>query len=219
MLSARRGRSRGAATLEFQIVALFALLPLCLGTLQLALLMAENHHVDHAAFLAARGAAMAGGDLSTARNAFAQGALPLLLDSTEELAGGNVAGAVATAYARTAADLAAFARFRVVSPDAAAQSDFGIDRHGRRVIPNDALSYRPATRGERSGVTLQQANMLRIEVSWCRPLIVPFARELLIATLRVLDQDVWHNVCYAAGRIPIRAEGVSPMQSDFRVAG
>ena len=48
-------------------LALFALLPLCLGTLQLALLLAENHHIDHAEFLATRHAAMSQGDLDAAR--------------------------------------------------------------------------------------------------------------------------------------------------------
>lgn len=218
MLSVAPRYGRGAATLEFQIVALFALLPLCLGTLQLALLLAENHHIDHAAFMAARRAAMAQGDLDTARNAFAQGALPLLLDSSEEVAEGNLTARVATAYAAVRVDLAAFARFRLISPDADAQSDFAINRDGGRVIPNDALAYRSTQPGQKSGLTVQQANLLRLEVTWCRPLIVPFARELLLGLLRTVDRDAWHNLCYAAGRIPIRSEGISAMQSDFRVS-
>jgi hypothetical protein len=85
------------------------------------------------------------------------------------------------------------------------------------VIPNDALESRSMAPGRRSGISLQQANVLRLEISYCRPLIVPFAGPLLVGTLRLLDHDLWHQRCYAAGRIPVRSEGVAPMQSDFRV--
>ena len=48
------------ATLEFHIVAVLALLPVCLGTLQIALLLVANHYVDFAAFAAARDLALRG---------------------------------------------------------------------------------------------------------------------------------------------------------------
>jgi hypothetical protein len=86
------------------------------------------------------------------------------------------------------------------------------------VIPNDGLEYRTKVAGERSGLTLQQANILRLEVSWCRPLVVPFARELLLGALLAVDRDPWRRYCYSEGRVPIRSEGISPMQSDFRVS-
>jgi hypothetical protein len=218
MLRAGRAGASGVATVEFHIVALFALLPMCLGTLQLGLLMSDNHHVDHAAFLAARRAAMSGGGLESARQAFAQASSVLLVDAASELDADNVAGRVARAHALALADQARFARFRVVNPDADAQSDFALRRGDQRVIPNDGLEYRTKVAGERSGLTLQQANILRLEVSWCRPLVVPFARELLLGALRAVDRDPWRRYCYSEGRVPIRSEGISPMQSDFRVS-
>jgi hypothetical protein len=214
----RHRRSNGAATVEFQIVALFALLPLCLGMLQLALLMAENHHIDHATFQAVRRTAMSQGDVDMARRAFAQTASVLFVDASSEVDRGNAAARVAAAYARAFADQARFGRFRILNPDPDAQADFAIRRGNARVIPNDGLEYRSGSPGARSGLTIQQANVLRLQVSWCRPLIVPLAKELLIGTLRVLDQDPWHQYCYSQGRIPIRSEGTSPMQSDFRVS-
>lgn len=217
MLVAHR-QCRGAAMVEFQIVALFALLPLCLGMLQLALLMAENHHVDHAAFHAARRASMAHGDIETARRAFAQAASVLFVDAGTEVDAGNAATRVAGAYAAAFADQLRFGRFRILNPSPEAQADFAIRRKDWRVIPNDGLEYRPGAPGSRSGISIQQANVLRLQVSWCRPLIVPLIRDLLIATLRRLDQDPWHQYCYGEGRIPIRSEGTSQMQSDFRVS-
>lgn len=213
-----RGQMQGAAMVEFQIVALFALLPLCLGMLQLALLMAENHHVDHAVFQAARRASMASGDLDTARRAFAQTASVLFVDAGTELTSDNAVGRVAGAYARALLDQARFSRFRILSPAPEAQADFAIRRGEWRVIPNDGLEYRSSAPGARSGISIQQANVLRLQVSWCRPLVVPLIRELMIGTLRLLDRDPWHQYCYSEGRVPIRSEGTSMMQSDFRVS-
>lgn len=211
-------RIRGAATIEFYIVALFALLPLCLGTLQMALLMVENHHIDHATFLAARHGAVKHGDMAEIRRALAMAASPLFVPSGTPMDRGNVVQRVATAYATATADIAAYARVRLLTPDQQALADFAMRRDGRQVIPNDALEFRSPARGRRSGISIQEANVLRIEVNYCRPLIVPFAGPLLLATLRMLDHDLWHQRCYAAGRVPVRSEGVAPMQSDFRVS-
>jgi Flp pilus assembly protein TadG len=213
-----RGRIQGAATVEFQIVALFALLPLCLGMLQLALLLADNHHIDFAAFHAARRAAMEQGELQSARRAFAQASSVLFVDAGEEVDAGNITGRAASAYARATADQVRFARIRVIGPDADAQADFAVARAEGRVIPNDGLQYRASTPGRRSGLSIQQANILRLEVSWCRPLIVPFARQLIIGSLRAMDRDPWHQYCYSEGRVPVRSESATPMQSDFRVS-
>lgn len=214
----RAGRHRGAALVEFHVVALFALLPLCLGMLQLALLLAENHQIDHAAFHAARLASMAHGDLGVARRGFAQAAGALSIDASTPVTADNVPTRLAAAYGAALADQVRFARLRILNPGAEAIADFAISRDGRRVIPNDGLEYRPVTAGRRSGISLQEANMLRLEVVWCRPLVVPFARELLLGTLRRVDHDPWRQLCYGAGRVPLRAEGHSPMQSDFRVS-
>lgn len=218
MLKIRRDRARGAALVEFHVVALMAVLPLCLGMIQMALLLEDNHYLDLAAFQGARMAAMANGDLDVARRAFARAALVLHVDASSPLDAGNAATRATSAYALAMADLARHARFRVLSPDADARSDFSRMRNGYRVIPNDSLHYRPATPGQRSGLSLQEANILRIEVRYCRPLVVPFARQLLLGTVRRLDSDPFNQYCYSQQRVPIRSVGVSPMQSDFRVS-
>ncbi len=217
MLIRNLHRSRGAAMIEFHIVALFALIPLCLGILQIGLLLVENHHIDHAAFLAARQGAVKHGELAEIRKAFAQAATTLFVESATPIDRGNLVQRVATAYAAATADIAAYARFQVLAPDVAAQADFSLLRSGRRVIPNDSLEYRSEAPGRRSGISLQEANVLRIEVSYCRPLVVPFIGATLLGTLRRLDHDSWNQRCYAAGRIPLRSVGIAPMQSDFRV--
>src|SRR5690606_17267619 len=131
---------------------------------------------------------------------------------------GNATARIAGAYAAALADQARFARIRVLNPTVEAQQDFAVQRGDARVIPNDGLEYRPAAAGQRSGMTLQQANLLRLEVAWCRPLIVPFARQLLLGVLRRIDFDPWRQSCYLQGRVPVRSEAALPMQSDFRVS-
>lgn len=209
---------RGAATVEFYIVALLALLPLCLGMLQVCLLLIANHHIDHAAFMAARAGAVHQGDIGAMRSEFARVISPLFVESTTPLDAGNVAVRVASARIRSMADITAFSRVRVLSPDDAARRDFAEIRDGASVIPSDGLQHRSTAPGDTSGVSLQQANMLRVEFTYCRPLVVPFIRGLMIGLLRQLDPEPSNLRCYAAGRIPIRSTGAAPMQSDFRVA-
>ena len=195
--------------MEFYVVALFALLPLLLGTLQVGLLLVANHVVDFAAFAAVRRGAVANGEPDAIRSEFTRAMVPLFVSSTEPLTRDNVVTRVVRAYARAAIDVGLHARFATLAPDAAMQREFAVEREGQRVIPSDSLNYR------NSGV--REANVLKVEVVYCHPLLVPFARELLLGTLRTIDHDPWHQYCYSSGRVPIRSVGVSPMQSDFRV--
>jgi TadE-like protein len=211
MLNGSRFRSRGVATVEFYVVALLALLPLLLGTLQVALLLVANDLVDYAAFAAVRGGATNHGDPDAIRSGFTKAMVPLFVSSAEPLTRDNVMTRVVDAYARAAVDVRVHTRFTTLAPDSSAQRDLAIEREGQRVIPNDSLNYRTAS--------VREANVLKVEIVYCHPLLVPFARELLIGALRTLDRDPWHHYCYSSGRVPIRSVGITPMQSDFRVRG
>lgn len=200
---------------EFQIVALFAMLPLCLGMLQSALLMTENHHVDHAAFMAARAGAMTSGDAGAMRNEFARVMTPLFSASDEPLDRSNALTRVPAMYARSVQDFALHGTMDVLSPDATAQQDHAISRENRRVIPNDSLEHRSAAPGSRSGISLQEANILQVRFTYCRPLVVPFVRQMLVGLLRLIDAEPGHQRCYVANRIPIVSIGTAPMHSDF----
>lgn len=218
MLTGRRCRALGAAMVEFHGVALLAALPLCLGILQAGLLQVASQQVELAAFLAARAGAVAGGDAGRIRQVFQQALSPLLVQVEEGLTGANVGQRVMAAQAANAAALAAYVRVQVLAPGPDEAADFAISRGGRQVIPNDGLEYRTGTPGIRSGVSLQEANVLRLAATWCHPLVVPFAAELLLATLARLDPDPWHQLCYAGHRVPVRSVVHVPMQTDFRIS-
>src|SRR6478736_711316 len=210
-------RMRGATMVEFHIVTLFAMLPLCMGLLQAALLATQNHHVDHAAFMAARAGATAGGSAESMREEFARVMTPLFVTAGDPLEEGNVSIRVVAAYAGALQDFMAYGSMRILAPDPATQRDFSEQRDGIKVIPNDSLEHRSQATGRESGITVQAANVLRVEFTYCRPLIVPFARHMLIGLLRYLDGDPVHARCYLAGRAPIVSVGTAPMQSDFRI--
>jgi len=217
MLSRSIHRCQGAAAVEFFIVSLFALLPLLLGTLQIALLLVANNHVDYAAFSAARRGAISNGDMGAMKLEFAKALSPLFVTSEESLDRENVTMRVVQAFAKATLEVGLYTRFAILSPTTAARQDFVIEREGRKVIPSDSLNVRETAIGNASGQTLGEANLLKLQVVYCHSLIVPFARQLLIAAVRQVDRDPWHNLCYSLGRIPLRSVGVSPMQSDFFV--
>jgi hypothetical protein len=213
----RLNRSRGVATVEFFLVALLALLPLCLGMLQTGLLLVSNHHVDHAAFMAARTGATHQGDAGAMQREFARALTPLFVTSAQPLNSGNVVARVLGAQARAFADVTAFGSLRVLSPNGAAQQDFAQRRNAVQVIPSDSLQHRSVAPGRASGQSLQQANILRVEFTYCQPMIVPFVRDMMVGLLRRIDPDPGHQRCYADGRVPLRSVGTAPMQSDYRV--
>ena len=218
-LSVRADRQRGSALLEFQIVAVFGALPLLLGTVQLFLLLLASHTVQFATVQAARAGAVQGADPAAMRRAFAAGLIPLHAASYEELSSSNVVPRVATAWARSSAEALVFAELEILSPDAAAFADFATPGPAGPAIRNDGLEGRPVTPGARSGLSIQEANLLRIRARWCEPLVVPFAGEALVATLRRLDSDLFAQRCYAAGRVPLAGEATMNMQSDARFYG
>jgi hypothetical protein len=212
-------QSHGAALLEFQIVALFALLPLLLGILQMVLLLIASHVLHYAVYQAARAGAVAGADPQVMRRALAQGLIPLHAVTSGEISAGNLVGVVATAYARASVATAAFATLDVVSPSAAAFADFAEPTEAGAAIRNDDLMHRSLAPGPRSGQTRLQANLLHLRVRYCQPLLVPLVSQLLVSLLQRLSADAHDQLCLHSGRLPLQAEVTLNMQSDARFHG
>jgi len=211
--------ARGAALVEFQVVGLLCLLPLLLGLLQFGLLLLASPVLHYATFQAARAGAMAGADPAVMRRALAVGLMPLHATSDRPLTAADAPAVAAQAYARSLADTLLYARLTQLRPDAAAFDDFASESAEGRVIRNDSLLHRPTAPGPRSGLTVQQANVLQIRIDWCAPLVVPLVDRLLVGLLRSLDADVHSQLCYAADRVPLRATAAVNMQSDARFHG
>ncbi len=208
-----RQRQIGAVTAEFYITAWLAMLPLCLLILQMALVLIAHHQLDLAVFHSARTGAVAGGSMVAMRQGLAQGLTPLYLSA----GAGSFDSSTVQAYGRAQLDLALNAQLEIESPSPQALQDFAVVRGGRRVIPNDALAYRSVSLGRLSAVSLQEANVLQLRVTYCHRLIVPLAAAILVNVMQTLDRNPANLQCYANDRLPLSSKAVMPMQSDFVV--
>ena len=207
-------RQRGAAMVEFQIVAMSAVLPLLFGILQIGQLLIGHHVLSFAASEAARAGAVDHARAAAMMQGLIDGLLPLFVATDRVDAGGAPpTSAVLAARARAEADVRLHARIERLTPSNADFADHARVAHGQRYIPNDALEYRDTAPRRAGGKSLQAANLLRIRVTWCQPLVVPLIDRLLPALLERLDPDPADLVCYAARRVPLRVQTTAPMQS------
>ncbi|MDE2250265.1 MAG: pilus assembly protein [Gammaproteobacteria bacterium] len=195
---------RGATLVEFALVLTLGVLPLVLGILQVAALLVAKNELNLAAYMAARQGAVSGADPDAMRRELARSMVAMYVRVAR--AGAVPAADVAVAYAAAMADVTALDTLAVLSPTRAVLDRVGINRGGRRVIPNDSIEFRAAA--------VQAANVLTIEVTHCQPLVVPLAGPALALALAVLDADPRHRRCVAFGRAPIAARASLVMQSD-----
>jgi hypothetical protein len=197
---------RGATLVEFALVLVLGLLPLLLGILQIAQLLVAANVVDLATFMATRQGAVNGADPASMRRELARGLVPLYARAARDgLATGD---SVASAYALALLDVDTLDTLRVEHPTRADLDRYGEQRAGRRVIPNDAIEFRPTA--------VQDVNVLTVAVIHCHPLVVPLAGPALAAALFLLDADPRHRFCLSAGRAPILARASLVMQSDVQ---
>jgi len=205
---------RGQSLVEFCVVVPTFLF-LVLMILQAALIYRAKSTLDYATFQAARAGAVEQARVSAMRNALAGGMTPLFATSTG-------AGEVIEARARAQLDMTAFARIEVLSPTRAAWSRYRERQYdGRYALPNDSLAFRDAGIDGGSGVSVQDANILKIKVTYRYPLIVPFVDRVIVGlsdlvsegesyrpvSMMVVDPISGHR------RLPIVSTAVVRMQS------
>ncbi len=208
-MGAGRG-SRGAALVETLIVTPVLLL-ITLGAVQWALIYEARNTLNHAAFMAARAGATDHGSQTAIRLALGQGLLPLYAPDAS-------AGSLAARAVEVGRDLALFTRIRILNPTREAFEDFGVDPD-RSEIPNDRLYLAPTEPGPRSGLSVQDANLLKLEVLYGYPLKVPFVNKVVATVGAWVAPDPTHRAYLAAGRIPVLATAVVRMQTPMRRNG
>lgn len=225
-------RGRGASMAEF-IIVLPLLLLLCLGIVQFGLLYQAKATLDYATLQAAREGALNYGRASAMRSGLARGLAPLFAHSA-----GLVGQQSALLYTNTI-ELSKPQAYRidVINPTNAALQDFG--RAGEyagstvREIPNDTLMFRNTTPGGSSGISVQDANLLKIRVTYCYAMYVPFVNRTIFALMNKInnvystgkpgmDVPLAPNACYllstaeGSWRIPLESEAIVRMQTPFR---
>jgi hypothetical protein len=236
-------RQCGATLVEFVIAGPIAILVI-LALIQAGMMMTAKQIVNEAAFEAARMGASEHAVKKEVMSALRRQLLPFYQDSTEKSDAKRLAEAV-LAEARDFdlnVSLISGPRLTVqrLSPPESAFQDFGIrvdNGNGQRVlaIPNDNLEYRlyDQYKGPRSGLTIQDANELRIKVVYAYELKIPLMKTMLRSVLCGFDSGVnafgrgnldsvvlreTANLdCfnyYNRGRVPITSYATVQMQSD-----
>jgi len=225
---------RGQSAAEFLII-FPVLIFLVFGIIQWALIYQARSTLNHAAFLAARAGALHHGSQGDMRSALAAGLTPLFASQASDT---GYAQARARAESETVPGLVTL---QILNPTREAMNDFfsrnRLDNGPGKEIPNDTLMYRNPAPGGSSGMSVQDANILHIRVTYCYRLIMPVVGRMIRA---VANAQPTAEVFQATGmsrpfgaidappaagcvdpqgdqtpRIPIRTEAVVRMQSSF----
>ena len=226
-------RQIGTTMVEFAIVSPIAIV-LVLGIIQLGLMFTAKELVNEAAFLAARAGSVQNAQVDKMTDAMTKALIPFYQDTTDT----NDFTRLLTADLKAQQDTlcnplgACFLKVEVLNPTPAAFQDFGLTsaaQQNHTYIPNDNLEYRPHdSTGPSSGLSIQDANALKIKVTYGYELKVPLMRTVISAVMCGIDSGIdafgrgKNSVTasagdcsnyYSQGRVPIVAYATVQMQS------
>lgn len=227
-----RLQQQGQSATEFLIV-LPVLIFLVFGVLQWALIYQARSTLNHAAFLSARAGSLNNGSKASMQSGLAEGLTPLFAASA------NAPGyALARVKASKEVILPGGVELKVINPTKQAIEDFGrkrLDGKSGTEIPNDTLMYRTTNPGPKSKISVQDANILHLRVTYCYRLIVPLVNRMIHAAANAgwfsssfnaegmnkpfgeLHQSQLASKCpnIDGPRIQLRSEAIVRMQSPF----
>lgn len=200
----QRARQRGQSLPEFLIVVpVFIFLVLLI--FQLVLVYRAKTTLDYATLMAARAGAVNNADLGEMKDGLARGLTPLYATDTG-------AAGLAEAWVKAKLDMVLNAKIKIVSPTKASWSEFKEKQYdGRQALPNDNLAFREHDIGS-SGVNVQDANILKIRVTYDYPLIVPFVDRVMRGDSDYVKSDGFFDSGKVHMKSPILSGG-----SHFRI--
>jgi len=202
-----RRAASGQSMVEF-IIAAPVLLFLILFIVQFVLLYRIKATLDYAALEAARAGAVHGADKGEMKNGLARGMTPLFAHKTSVTE-------LETAYVKSKAEMALFGKVEVINPTRSAWNEHKEKQYnGKYALPNDSLAFRSDSIG-RSGVSVQDANILKIRVTYQAPLVVPFVSWVLKGKSEYLKSDTFEGspLNPITDRLPIESYAIVRMQS------
>lgn len=212
-----RRKQTGAAFTE-TLIGMMALGPLVLGAIQLALFYHAKSIVNYATFEAARAGAVANANPRMMKKAFFRNILPLYGS------GSSLKSMVKSTY-RAKKDVwvrtipgtryGAGGKLQILSPTRQAFNEHGMRiRNGKVIIPNDHLRYRDREVGDASKVSIQDANLLKIKITYGYKMVVPVINKMVAKVMTIADS---RNAFYYQAdppRIPIVSYATVRMQSN-----
>ena len=165
----------GQSMVEF-LILLPSLLLIVFGIIQFALIFQANSTLRHAAFVGARQGALSNGKMESIKDGVASGMTPLFMRVNS-----SVPGITDLARARMISTIEIFnphtTFIEILSPTSDAFEEHNTFHNNVFAIPNDNLMYRPTA--IKGGVSVQDANLLKIRVSYCFKLVVPLVNKLI----------------------------------------
>ncbi len=206
----------GQAMVEF-LVVLPVMLLLMFGAIQFALIFHAKITLNYAIFEAARAGTLAGADFAKVKEGFARGLAPLYSypgDDDDQVAAFHAAREKVRALFD---DQSGLVRIERLTPTPASFRHYA--PYGE--IPNDNLLYRSSSYGPAAGMSIQDANLLQLRVTYWYPLYVPLVNKLIASFICCADGENcrWANdpVCdLEEPYIPLTAVAALRMQTPAR---
>jgi hypothetical protein len=164
-------RQAGQATIEYLYV-IPILLILLLGSLQFVFIYEAKQTLNYAAFNGTRNGALNSGKMAAIQDGVVAGLAPLFVHEESQAALKN---ARKVAYAELSNNK--LARIEILNPTPGALAGFA---NGKGHIPNDNLMYRPVD-DLADGMNVQDANLLKVRVTYCVRLVVPIVNRMIHA--------------------------------------
>lgn len=194
-------RNSGQALVEFLIIYPTLLL-LILGGFQFALIYQAKSTLNYATFMAARQGALKNGKMTSIKDGLAGGMTPLFATTKDDY--GDLFKARVIAAVEVFNPLNT--RIDVLSPTADAYNAHKADSESGTEIPNDNLMYRPTT--VKGGLSVQDANLLTIQVTYCTRLIVPIVNRVIYSLyFGFVGEEVISSTYYSEADVPTNLAG------------
>ena len=169
-------KQKGQTIVEYLIV-LPCLLLLVLGVIQFLFIYQAKTSLNYAAFMGARQGALKNATMFSIMDGVASGMTPYFMRT----AIGTTPNSVDLSKARRIATIEIFnpssTEIIILNPTTKAMDYFVNFSETENEIPNDHLMYRVANDGE--GMSIQDANLLKIRVTYCVKLVVPFVDRII----------------------------------------
>jgi hypothetical protein len=230
---------QGQAMVE-SLVVLPVILLLLLGIIQFGLIYNAKTILNYATFEAARAGALNHADRQAIEFALARGLAGLYTSIEKPASGGNIWDKTKAAYrdvetlkkARMRVldeDMKDFVCIERINPTGAAFDAYGIKGEigtykNQTLIPNDHLLYRSAVVKGAAGVSIQDANLLKLRITYCYPMAVPMVSNVIKKLYGLgqqpsgqpLEAGSFRKNCLKHDRMPIVAQATIRMQTAAR---
>ncbi len=167
--------------------------------------------------MAARAGSVGNADLKSVQTAYNKALIPLY-------GGGSDAIELAQTLVTVQKDVLTNSRIEMLNPTKESFDDWSDDalkatigKGTSRVIPNSGQAFRDVKKiGSKSGQNIQDANLIKLRITYGYEMKVPFVKEMMKVYLKWLDpkDDAFHTQLVKDGRFPVVTHVTLQMQSD-----